>query len=89
MAVGLTIWVRRSVQDVYGFSLCFITLYHKNMFGSYYLHCCTVSNDIVILIYYVLVILWYFIIDHNMPPKKYAMNELDKKFDEKLSSFLN
>ena len=37
-----------------------------------------------------LVILWYyFIIDHNMPPKKYAMNELDKKFDEKLSSFLN
>ena len=35
-----------------------------------------------------LVILWYyFIIDHNMPPKKYTMDELDKKFDEKLSSF--
>ena len=34
-----------------------------------------------------LVILRYFIIDHNMPPKKYMMDELDKKFDEKLSSF--
>ena len=30
---------------------------------------------------------YYFIIDHNMPPKKYMMDELDKKFDEKLSSF--
>ena len=30
---------------------------------------------------------YYFIMDHNMPPKKYMMDELDKKFDEKLSSF--
>ena len=35
-----------------------------------------------------LVILWcYFIIDHNMPPEKYTMDELDKKSDKKLSSF--
>ena len=32
--------------------------------------------------------LWYyFIIDHNIPPNKYTMDELDKKSDEKLSSF--
>ena len=30
---------------------------------------------------------YIFIINRNMPPKKYTMDELDKKFDEKLSSF--
>ena len=30
---------------------------------------------------------YYFFIDHNMPPKQSTMDELDKKIDEKLSSF--
>ena len=29
----------------------------------------------------------YFIINQIMPSKKYTMDELDKKFDEKLSPF--
>ena len=32
-------------------------------------------------------LLYHFIIDRNMPPKKYTMDKLDKKFDEKLTSF--
>ena len=80
MVVGCTIWVRRSVQDVYGFFHYVLSLYIIKV-------CYTVSYDIVILIEYMFIILWYFVIDHSMPPKKYTMDKLDKKFDEKLSSF--
>ena len=68
------------------FSLCFITLHHESLFGSYYLYCYTVSNDIVILIG------WLFCdiislsiitcLQRNIP-----WMSLSKTFDEKLSSY--
>ena len=33
------------------------------------------------------IFLYVFIIDRNMPPKKYTMDELDKRFAEKLRTF--
>ena len=67
MAVRCTIWVRRSVQDVYGFFHYVLSLYIIKV-------CYTVSFT---------VLWYYFIIEHIMPPKKYTMDELDKIFDEK------